>query len=340
VTVVGSATDTRSESARAEGRITILRPSGALDPFAELPQDALRGLLSSPKWLPPKYFYDELGSRLFERITRLPEYYQTRVERSILERIGASLIDEIRPDALVEFGSGSASKTRVLLDEMTRGGSPHGYGAIEVSESALLASAKGLVAAYPSLDFIGVLADFHNPVDLPFSDGPRLILFLGSTIGNLVDEEAVDFLTRVGEEMTEQDGFLIGFDLAKEATLLGDAYNDAEGVTAGFNLNVLRVLNRELGADFDLSGFEHRAFYDAVRSRVEMHLVSKRRQKVYVTAVGTGFDFVEGETIRTELSHKYTRASATALLSEAGLELARWETDPDSWFAVALARRV
>ncbi len=329
----------QQSTVEAEAQITILRPSGALDPLAELPQDALRGLLSSPKWLPPKYFYDEMGSRLFERITALPEYYQTRVERSILEQGAPRLIDEVRPTALVEFGSGSASKTRVMLDEMAEMGLLGGYGAIEVSESALLASADRLVTAYPSLGFVGVLADFHHPIDLPFEAGSRLILFLGSTIGNLVAEEAVDFLGWVGKAMSEGDGFLIGFDLVKDQAVLEAAYNDAQGVTAEFNLNVLRVLNRELGADFDLAGFEHRAFYDTAASRVEMHLVSKRRQKVYVTALGMSFGFAEGETIRTELSHKYTEASATALLRAGGLELARWETDRDSWFAVALARR-
>jgi L-histidine N-alpha-methyltransferase len=310
-----------------------------MDPLAELPQDALRGLLSSPKWLPPKYFYDEAGSRLFERITKVPEYYQTRVEHSILERIAPGLVNEVRPTAVVEFGSGSASKTRILLDEMAEEGLLHGYAAIEVSESAMLESADGLVAAYPSLDFVGVLADFHHPVDLPFETGQRLILFLGSTIGNLEAEEAVDFLAWVGKTMTEGDGFLIGFDLVKDKAALDAAYNDAGGVTADFNLNVLRVLNRELGADFDLSSFEHRAFYDAAASRVEMHLVSTCRQKVYATALGTSFGFAEGETIRTELSHKYTGATASALLRDAGLQLARWDTDPDSRFAVALARR-
>jgi L-histidine N-alpha-methyltransferase len=339
MTIAGSPPTPQAGVAGAEERITILRPSGALDPLADLPQDTLRGLLSTPKWLPPKYFYDEVGSHLFERITELPEYYQTRAERSILKRVAPDLIDSIRPTALVEFGSGSASKTRVLLDEMARRGSRQGFGAIEVSESALIASAHGLVAAYPSLDFVGVLADFHKPVDLPFSDGPRLILFLGSTIGNLAGDEAVEFLGRVGGSMTEGDGFLIGFDLVKERALLDAAYNDAEGVTAEFNLNVLRVINRELGADFDLAAFEHRAFYDAAASRVEMHLVAKRPQKVYATALGTAFHFEEGETIRTEWSHKYTEASAEALLRDAGLELARWETDPGDRFAVALARR-
>lgn len=339
MTLAGSRPETGVEVAGAEDRVTILRPSGALDPLADLPKDAMRGLLSSPKWLPPKYFYDEAGSRLFERITTLPEYYQTRTERSILERIAPGLIEETRPTALVEFGSGSASKTRVLLDEMKKRGDLVGYGAIEVSESALLASADDLIAAYPSLGFVGVLADFHNPVDLPFEIGRRLILFLGSTIGNLEPEDAVDFLSRVGAEMGAGDGFLIGLDLVKDRTVLDAAYNDAGGVTAEFNLNVLRVLNRELGADFDIASFEHHAFYDVAASRIEMHLCSTRRQKVYVTALGTSFELEEGETIRTELSHKYTEASAAALLRDAGLELARWETDPDSWFAVALARR-
>ncbi|MGH7541390.1 MAG: L-histidine N(alpha)-methyltransferase [Gemmatimonadota bacterium] len=323
----------------AEERITLRRAAGEPAPLADLERDARRGLTDTPKWLPPKYFYDARGSRLFERITELPEYYQTRAERAILHRVGASLVDELRPEVLVEFGSGSASKTRVLLDAMEACGLLSGYGAIEVSESALRASAEALVRDYPSLRFVGVLADFQRPVPLPFPDRPRLILLLGSTIGNLTREEAVVFLRRVRDRMTERDGFLIGFDLVKDVGRLEAADNDSEGVTAEFNRNVLRVLNRELGADFDPYAFRHLAFYDVERSRIEMQLVSGRAQRVRLDDLELVVSFGAGESVRTELSHKYTRESALALLRTAGFAARRWETDDEHLFAVGLFRR-
>lgn len=314
---------------------------GVADPAsrrAELAADVRRGLGSHPKELPPKYFYDARGSRLFERITRLPEYYLTRAERRILEAAAPELIAEIRPRALVEFGSGSAVKTRLLLDAMDGAGLLEGFGPIDVSATALRESAVGLVSDYPDLRIVGVVGDFRGPLTIPFEGMPRLIAFLGSTIGNLRPVAALDFLRRVGRAMQVDDGFLVGFDLVKAPARLEAAYDDSAGVTAEFNRNVLRVLNRELGADFDPGAFRHRAFYDAERERIEMHLVSARAQTVRIEALGLEVEFAEGETIRTELSHKYTRASALGLVREAGLEPARWRTDPEGLFGMALAR--
>lgn len=323
----------------AAPRIEIRRAGLEADRRAEMRRDVREGLGSRPRWLPPKYFYDLRGSRLFERITELPEYYLTRAERAILERCAPELAAGLRPRALVEFGSGSAAKARILLDALRGTGALVGYAPIDVSESALREAAERLVAEYPRLRVVGVIGDFRRPLELPFPDEPRLIVFLGSTIGNLEGPSAVEFLGRVARAMGSGDGFLIGFDLVKDRERLEAAYDDAEGVTAEFNRNVLRVLNRELGADFELEAFRHRAFYDDREARIEMHLVSERAQTVRIRDLEMEVEFDEGETIRTELSHKYTRRSATALLEAAGLRPTRWETDPGGLFALALARR-
>lgn len=320
-------------------RILIRRARDAADPMAGLPDDARAGLAAPPRGLPPKYFYDERGSALFEEITRLPEYYQTRTEHGILERVADALVSELEPRALVELGSGSATKTRVLLDAMVAHGLLEAYGAVEVSETALVDAARALAERYPSLELEGVLADFERPVTLPFADRPRLILFLGSTIGNLERDEAIGFLSRVRDQMTPADGFLIGFDLVKDSRRLEAAYNDPGGVTARFNLNLLRVLNRELEGDFRLDDFEHRAVYDEGKARIEMYLVARRPLVARLRAIDLEVRLDGGERIRTELSHKYTGETARALVSDAGLVLTRWDTDPGPDFALGLARR-
>lgn len=307
-------------------------------PF-ELAADARRGLTASPKSMPPKYLYDARGSRLFERITGLPEYYQTRTEREILQRVAPLAVDRVRPSVLVEFGSGSAFKTRVLLEEMRRVGRLEGYGMLDVSEAASRAAAEALLEDYPGLRIECVITDFEHEQPLPFAGHRRLVVFLGSTIGNLEEGAARAFLRDVAARLQPDDAFLIGFDLVKDVETLLRAYDDAAGVTAQFNLNLLRVLNRELDADFDLEAFEHRVRYDRDRSRIEMHLVSLREQTVRVGALELEVEFAAGETLRTELSHKYTRRSVEALLEATGLELDLWETDPDALFALALARR-
>ncbi|MDH3297169.1 MAG: L-histidine N(alpha)-methyltransferase [Gemmatimonadota bacterium] len=305
----------------------------------ELAEDARRGLTSSPKWMPPKYFYDARGSELFERITAQPEYYQTSTELEILQRIAPLIVDRVRPTALIEFGSGSASKTRVLLDEMRRAGQLGAYGMLDVSEAASRAAAVALVATYPRLEVECVIADFEQPQPLPFPGRRRLLAFLGSTIGNFEVEAAQAFLRGPAERMRDDDAFLIGFDLVKDRETIERAYNDAAGVTEAFNRNLLMVLNRELGADFDPSAFDHKAFYNESASRIEMHLVAKRAQSVRVTDLDMTVEFAPGETLRTELSHKYTRRSVEALLEAGNLALDMWETDPDQKFALGLARR-
>jgi L-histidine N-alpha-methyltransferase len=287
----------------------------------------------------PKYFYDTRGSRLFEAITRLPEYYQTRTESSILERWAPELVRVLRPGVLIEFGSGSATKTRLLLDSMRSQGLLHGYGSLDVSADASRRAFEALALAYPELQVEGVIGDFERPHDLPFPGRRRLLAFLGSTIGNFEPDGAIAFLRSVAREMTPADGFMIGFDLVKDRDTLERAYNDSAGVTAEFNLNLLRVMNRELGADFDPAEFEHRAFYASTEARIEMHLVSRRAQTVRLSAIDLVIEFERGESIRTELSHKYSRDSVERLLRASELRLAGWETDPEQLFALALARR-
>lgn len=307
-------------------------------PF-RLAEDARRGLTSRPKTMPPKYFYDGRGSRLFESITRSPEYYQTRTETKILERWAPGIVRDLKPAALIEFGSGSAAKTRVILDSMCREGILEGYGPLDVSVDASRRASEALVREYPDLRVEGVVGDFERPHDLPFPGRRRLLAFLGSTIGNFDRDRSVGFLRSVATEMTPADGFLIGFDLVKDRETLERAYNDAAGVTAEFNLNLLRVMNRELRADFDLRQFEHRAFFNEPESRIEMHLVSRRAQTVHLRSIDLEVEFESGESVRTELSHKYTRTSVRELLDSAGLRLAAWTTDSRNRFALALARR-
>ena len=304
----------------------------------DLRGDARAGLSSTPKTLPSKYFYDARGSHLFEMITRLPEYYLTRAETEILERESGRLVEAVRPRVLVEFGSGAARKTRILLDAMVERGLLEGYGPVDVSAEASRHAADALIRDYPDIRVEGVIGDFERPRDLPFAGRPRLMAFLGSTIGNLEPMQATSFLTSVQKEMTGADGFLVGFDLVKDVDVLERAYNDEAGVTAKFNLNVLRVLNRDLGASFDLEAFRHRAVWNARDARIEMHLESIVEQNVQIPSIEMAVSFAAGETIRTELSHKYTRESANGLLDASGLSVESWCTDASDRFALALVR--
>ena len=324
--------------AGSTGRIVLHNRLEERDSPFRLAADARRGLTSDPRVMPPKYFYDERGSRLFEAITRLPEYYQTRTERRILERVAAEIVRELSPGVLVEFGSGAADKTRILLSAMREAGTLEGYAPLDVSPDASRRAADGLIRDYPSLRVEGVIGDFERPHDLPFPGRRRLLAFLGSTIGNFDRDASIGFLHSAAGEMTPADGFLIGFDLVKDPATLERAYNDAAGVTAEFNVNMLRVMNRELGADFDPTGFRHRAFYDIEQARIEMHLVSRSAQTVHLAAIDLAVDFEPGQSIRTEVSHKYDRRSVEALLESSGLRLAEWFMDEREWFALALAR--
>jgi len=297
--------------------------------------EVAEGLGREQKQLSPKLFYDERGSELFDEITRLPEYYPTRMERMLLRTHAAGWLRTTRPRALVELGAGSGDKTRILLDAMPAGG---WYVPIDISPSYLAEVAATLGDEYPQLRIEPIESDITAGPVVP-ADAPRpaVIAFLGSTIGNFEHSEAIDLLRHVRDAMTAADRFLMGADLVKDVGALERAYNDTRGVTAAFNLNVLTVLNRELGADFDPTGFEHRAFFDTALSRIEMHLVSKREQSVTIPAAGS-YRFSPGETIRTEISCKYTRRSVDAMFREAGLHIEQWITDASAWYALAIGR--
>lgn len=308
-------------------------------PVAELAEDAREGLGAEFKELPPKYFYDELGSRLFEQITELPEYYPTRIERKILVDQGAAIVDAADPQCLIELGSGSASKTRTLLDAMRDRGSLHTYVPVDISEEITRQTAVELISEYPGLRVHGVICDFENDLErLPAWGQRRMIAFLGGTIGNFPPAQRVDFLSRIARMLGPEDSLLLGTDLVKDPALLEAAYNDSAGVTARFNKNVLTVLNRELGAEFDLEAFEHRAFYDAERQWIDIRLRSLADQIVSIRGLGIEVELRDGEEIRTEISCKFTRATIEAAYEQSGLRLVEFWTDPDEQFGLSLAR--
>lgn len=300
--------------------------------------DVRRGLTHDPKILFPKYLYDQRGSELFEEICRLPEYYQTRTERRILAGMCGDFIRRYRPTTLVEFGAGAATKTRLLLDSMQQADRLNYFVPIDVSAAYLRQVATDLAGAYPETVIHGVVGDFLEPFRLPYADEPRLIIFLGSTIGNLTDREAGLFLRYVAEQMHAGDLFLLGTDLVKDPDVLEAAYNDTRGVTAAFNRNILRIINRKLDGDFQPSDFHHQAFYNRGESRIEMHLVSERDHTVHLREPDLTVAFREGESVRTEISRKYTRPRVEQMLRSAGLELLEWHTDPREYFALSVSR--
>jgi dimethylhistidine N-methyltransferase len=305
---------------------------GTITRSRELTRAALDGLTRRPKGLSPKWFYDARGSELFERITELPEYYPTRTERSIL---AARLPDIARhvPDGavLVELGSGASVKTRLLLDGLP---GLSGYVPVDISEQFLLDTAARLGADYPALRITPVIADFMAPVALPDLGGrPVVGFFPGSTLGNLSPEAATALLSRL-RSWPGHASLILGLDLVKGADILEAAYDDAEGVTAAFNLNLLTRLNRETGADFDLDTFRHRAVWNAPDARVEMHLESLHAQEIQIA--DRVISFAAGETIHTENSHKFTLESLSAMAGAAGWDVAEMLTDPDALFAVAV----
>lgn len=298
--------------------------------------DVLRGLSARPRSLPPKYFYDAAGSRLFDEITRLPEYYLTRVEDALLDTLAPALMRTLAPREVVELGSGFSVKTRRLLD--ARGGGPLRYTPVDVDETTVAASAQRLLATDPALEVHAVIGDFERHlVHVPVPSGRRLVLFLGSTIGNLDPPERLALLIEVRRLLRRGDRLLLGVDLVKDTAVLEAAYNDAAGVTAAFNRNILSVINRSLSGDFRPELFRHHAWYNAAAQRIEMHLVSERAQTVRVRDLGLTLELAPGETIWTESSYKFTRASARAMLVAAGLRLDGWHTDGGERFALAVA---
>lgn len=309
------------------------------DHRAELARDVQLGFTSSPKWLPPKYFYDTRGSALFDAICDTPEYYPTRTELRLLQQVADPIVATTQATDIVELGSGSARKTRLLLEAVARHRGKCRYVPFDVSEAMLRGSARALLTSYPWLTVHGIVGDYdrHLPA-LPAGDR-RLFVFLGGTIGNFDEGAAEEFLRSIASTMTERDYLLLGCDLEKDPAVLHAAYNDRQGLTADFNKNVLAVINRELDADFDLSAFEHVAFYSAPRSRIEMHLRSTRPQSVRVGGLGTSFDFASGELMRTEISRKFTRETALHLVRGSGLCWSGWHTSENEYFGLAVCTR-
>ena len=303
----------------------------------QMVRDIRDGLSATPKQLSPKYFYDERGSELFEEITQLPEYYLTRAERSLLEKKIPEIVTSVRPCSLVELGAGSATKTRIILDAMRESGCAECYVPIDVSKEFLEATAVQLQTDYSDVRITPVVSDITEQFSLPPVASPTLVCFLGSTIGNFPRAQAVPLLSHVAAAMRPSDRFLLGADLVKDPAIINRAYNDSRGVTAAFNLNVLERLNRELKADFPVKDFEHRAFYSSKHRRIEMHLVARRAHTVVIPEIGE-ISFREGETIRTELSYKYDKASLEDILAAAGLSIEKWMPADDGSFALALAR--
>jgi L-histidine N-alpha-methyltransferase len=320
-------------------RFTDLLPAGFAD--RGLREDVRRGLTAQPKWLPPKWFYDKTGSALFEDITRLPEYYPTRSERAILQAHAAGITGSAQARHLLELGSGASEKTRLLLDQLI--GRQNVYTALDVSASALRQAAESLAAGYPGLRIEAVRADFEQHLAPVLSDprtgrgdGGRLVAFLGGTIGNLRPAERQVFLTSVREGLDAEDRFLLGADLVKSPKVLVPAYDDAAGVTAAFNLNLLQVLNQRLGADFDPSWFRHQAVWDADQAWIEMRLRATRDLTIRFESLDLVVHFAEGEEMRTEISAKFTRERLEREFTEAGFTPDGWWTDPAGRFSLSL----
>jgi L-histidine N-alpha-methyltransferase len=304
-----------------------------------LADDVRKGLTGSIKQLPPKYFYDERGSELFDRITSLPEYYPTRCERSILNRHAPTIVERCGAEELVELGSGTASKTRALLYAMAGAGSLRRYVPFDVDESVVEACAIELLELYPGLAVHGVVGDFGRDLEHVPAGRRRLFAFLGGTIGNLFPPQRAAFLARMHELMGPGDGLVIGTDLVKDRAVLEAAYNDSAGVTAEFNRNVLRVINAGLEADFDPDAFEHVAFFDEANSWIEMRLRANGAQQVRIDGADLEVTFADGEEIRTEISAKFTRAAVEDELTTAGLALDDFFTDDNALFGLAFASR-
>jgi L-histidine N-alpha-methyltransferase len=302
-----------------------------------LREDARAGLSGSPKTLPPKWLYDEHGSELFEKITQLDEYYPTRAERSILATVADEVAAATHASTLVELGAGAADKTRLLLDALRAARTLHSFVPVDVSETALVEAAHRVLASYPGLSVRAVVSDFEEHLGLPDSSGPRLVAFLGGTIGNLLPEQRAAFLASLRARLGPGDSLLLGTDLVKDPDVLHAAYDDAAGVTAAFNKNVLAVLNARLGANFDLAAFDHVALWDPRQEWIEMRLRSAERQTVTLPEIGLTVEFADGEEMRTEVSAKFRPDRVAAELSAAGFAMRSWWTDTGGQFGLSLS---
>ncbi len=317
--------------------ITVAIHTLGRDTKQDLIDDVRRGLTQSPKTLPPRWFYDERGSDLFERITELPEYYQTRTEYGILQRNATEIVARTRAASIVELGAGSCTKSRVLIKAAKGMGTLSTFVPFDISETTIRRSATELVEEYTDLTIYSVAGVFREHLAQIPRFGSQLIVFLGSTIGNFSADETRVFLSNVRALMQPGDFFLLGVDLVKAESAMLAAYDDAAGVTAEFNLNLLRRLNRELSANFDLGAFQHVALWNSEMSRIEMHIQSLKDQMVDIPGAELEIDFASGEQMRTEICTKYTRAGTERMLSASGMELMDWYQDSNAQFGLVLA---
>lgn len=306
----------------------------------DLLDDVRNGLLTPPRSLPPKYFYDAHGSDLFERITQTKEYYPTRTEDELLARHAVEIIKSSNPDQILELGSGSSRKTRRLFDGCAQLQQFCNYAPMDVCEEMLLQSARELSQEYDWLAINPIVGDYHAGLDnLPAFDGRRLYVFLGSTIGNFEPQAAQRFIGEIQKCMRSGDMLLLGADRVKDRAILEAAYNDKAGITAAFNLNVLNVLNRELHADFQPDCFYHRAVYQPAKQRMEMHLVAQTRQHIHIGSLQSDIHFDPGESILTEVSHKFTSDALHSLISSCGLTLQQHYQADNQYFSLLLAQK-
>ncbi len=320
----------------AENRLVV---RGSVHPAAAsaMADDVARGLRSMPKAVPPKYFYDARGAQLFDEICHTPEYYVTRTEQALLDDHAHSIVRAAAPTHLVELGSGAARKTRTLLEAMHAESGRAVYAPLDISEEILIASGRALLADYPWLTIEGTVQDFEHRIgDLP--SGRRMFAFLGGTLGNFDHLGAVAFLARIRRAMGPDDSFLLGIDMVKSPAVLHAAYNDEAGITAAFNRNVLDVMNDALGANFDTNAFGHVAFYRSDLEQIEMHLEATRPMTVTVPGVGMSVRFAAGERLHTEISRKFTPASAELMIKAAGLRVQQWHTPANKYFSLILLR--
>jgi L-histidine N-alpha-methyltransferase len=323
-----------------DGRVEIVSAKHPVHDLDQVRAEIWNDLYAALPRIDSKYFYDDRGSHLFEDITRLPEYYQTRTEESLLESIADDIVALTGPRELVELGSGAGRKIHLLLDAMRRSGTLERCSLLDVNAAFLAASAERLAADYRGLEVQGIVGDFFHDLQAVGAGRDRLFLFLAGTIGNIHPDRLPGFLAQIRRVLGQYDTFLVGLDLIKDTRILEDAYNDRAGVTAEFNRNILRVLNRRFGTDFETDAFEHVAFYDAEREWIEMRLRALRPTSVSLDSQNEQIRFDTGDEIRTEISCKYTRLSFLDTLFGTGLELWRWWTDPDELFALALVRPI
>jgi L-histidine N-alpha-methyltransferase len=329
------------QSSHVNGRLSIYYTYGhpGDSTFAS---DVIKGLSSAPKYLLPRYFYDERGSELFEKICTTNEYYLTRTETLILEKYSDEISGELKDvRSLVELGSGNSSKTRILIDSFMRKIGYLHYLPIDVS-SILIDSSNKLILDVPRLKISGIISEYRKGIELVsyINSVPKLIIFLGSSIGNFDFDEAKDFLKYISSYMTEDDYLLVGFDMQKSLRILDKAYNDSAGFTALFNLNLLKRINNELGGNFDLNSFKHKAFFNKKESRIEMHLVSKKEQSIAVKSIKKVIRFQKDESIHTENSYKFTDEMVENIASHAGLTLNNSWSDERSYFSLCLFKKI